>query len=143
MQSTCASNGSKRRSKQTAADRFLDQKGVQTPIENTTQAGPNASGQPGAWEQVSLFVAQIDQPDIVNGASARRSTPPVPARRSRDLVRGDKHLRAARRLCREIRGQKANRGARVATGVAICGHLLAALDASADATHPQDPLRKV
>lgn len=109
-----------------------------------------------SWQQSSLFPGLV--PDLVPSRPQRPAEPQCepqsepnkeliaevrPNVRGRRHLQGtgrranrgsvgpaERHLRAARRLSREIRGLRADRAARTAAGLAICGHLLASLEAS-------------
>ncbi|MFK7912544.1 MAG: hypothetical protein AB8B93_01410 [Pseudomonadales bacterium] len=100
-----------------------------TASQSQHHSGVAVGPQPGLWEQASLFAGAAEPQPAPGGQRQEQS--------------GDQHLRAARRLSREIRGQRASRRARMATGLAICGHLLALLDAGTDSAPVQGALHKV
>lgn len=82
----------------------------------SAELNPSSCAQGSSWQQGNLFPA-TERPTTARAIPAER------------------HLRAARQLSRAIRAQKADRVARKATGIAICSHLLALLEASDPAPH--------
>lgn len=104
------------------------------------------------WEQGSLFAGALDPGLNAANQSRYRAAGTSDAHSLLALTTvpkppGERHLRAARRLSREIRGQRGSRRARTATGLAICSHLLALLDADtnidSDRDSPRGTLSKV
>lgn len=99
--------------------------------DQSSQASESRARQPGLFD--SLCDAQPLLAESLSGSSRTsrlRSLPSADAPTSKAAILEQAHLRAAQRLSRAIRAQKADRAKQVMTGNAICQHLLAVLEAS-------------
>ena len=83
--------------------------------------------------QPELFEQMPQSTEALTGLSATASNDQDGAASTMDAAA---HLRAAKRLSKAIRAQKANRVQQKATGIAICEHLLALLEANEAAAQP-------
>ncbi len=99
--------------------------------DQSNQARESMARQPGLFD--SLCDTQPLLAQSLSGSSRTsrlRSLPSAEAPTSKAAILEQAHLRAAKRLSRAIRAQKADRAKQVMTGNAICQHLLAVLEAS-------------
>ncbi|MGI9324449.1 MAG: hypothetical protein ACR2PZ_04465 [Pseudomonadales bacterium] len=100
--------------------------------DQSSQATEPAARQPGLFDSLCdtqpLLAQSFSGSFKANRTRSLKSAKATPTSQAATLEQA--HLRAAKRLSRAIRAQKADRAKQVMTGNAICQHLLAVLEAS-------------